>query len=188
MNMHFNAPFRFLSFVLCLMILLGPSYRVFAQDIQGVIIGDGVTTRSGPGVEYDKIGRLKAGDHVSIMEQQDKWLRIIDTEGREVWVFSRWVEQVDIEEEPEEIVPVPVQTREPEIAPIDTEAETTPADDADAVEQPPLIVQEEKGGFPWLWVGLGTAVVGAVAVVAASGGDDSADESTGTLVFDIEFP
>jgi|GEM_PF-3376529 len=188
MKTHSNALLRFLSLVICFTIFLGPSYRVFAQQINGIITGDGVTTRSGPGVEFDKIGRLKTGDRVTVLEEQGRWLRILDAEGREVWVFSRWVDQVVAEEEPEEKILEPALAPKPEVEPETIDTETVTADEAEAFEQPPLITDDEKGGFPWLWVGLGAAAVGAVAVVAASGGDESAEETTGTLLFDIEFP
>lgn len=167
----------FLSFFM----LMFPLPRASAGTEMGLITGDGVNTRSGPGVEFDKVGRFQSGDRVTILDEADKWLKVRDEEGREVWVFARWVERLPVEPEPEPPKPVRILPSPADSLPvIMAEEQEIP------IEAPPLIDQKERR-FPWLWIGAGAAAAGGVAILALSG-DNGADETSGSLTFDIQFP
>jgi len=64
-----------------------------------------------------------------------------------------------------------------------TKPQETPEKDKQAK---PADIKEKKGGFPWLWVGLGTVAVGGGAAALLMGGDDKdTTPANGTLVVEI---
>lgn len=60
----------------------------------GTVAVDGrnvLNVRSGPGTDYDKIGALENGETVVILGRDGTWLRI-EYEGREAWVYSKYIQ------------------------------------------------------------------------------------------------
>ena len=184
---------QFLASVLAGILTLLPLGECLSDEQIGIITGDGVTTRAGPGVEYEKAGRLHTGDHVTVLEQYEKWLKIVDPDGRMVWVFASWVDVIPVEpkaqeqppEEPElkpEEEPLPLLESEPvqqRIEPAEVVQETLP------VAPPPLV--EEKGrSIPWIWIGAGATVAGALGYALLSTEETSSE--TGSLHIHVEFP
>lgn len=178
--------------LICTVVLL-PLPKAFSGELIGIITGDGVTTRTGPGVEYEKVGRLHTGDQTTVLEERGKWLKIIDPDGREVWVFATWVELVPMEPEPE---PEPLPKPEPELEeepspqpePELTAREPEPAltvQEAVAVEPPPLLEEKDRS-VPWIWIGVGATAAGVLGYFALSGEEKRSD--TGSLHVHVEFP
>jgi len=180
-----SAVARVLTALLCYSLLsLPPIPSAFAQISKGIVGGDGVTTRSGPGVEFDRVGRLQTGDDVMVLEESGKWLRVLDPKGSEVWVFAKWVDQIPLEPEVEEVTPgelAPVQISPAAVDSLDQAA----IEESLAVAPPPLIDKKERN-VPWLWIGAGATVAGVVGLLALSGEEKKDDE--GSLSFYIEFP
>lgn len=54
--------------------------------------GNSLNVRSGPGTDYDKIGALNNGETVVILGQEGTWV-MIDYEGRQAWVYSRYIQE-----------------------------------------------------------------------------------------------
>jgi hypothetical protein len=177
---HPQATTAAAVFLICTLLGL-PFYEALSEETVGIITGDGVTTRTGPGVDFEKVGRLHTGDQATIVEEHDKWLKILDPQGREVWVFARWVEIVPPEPGMEE-QPDP----QPEPKPNDDEIKPTVAvQEASSVTPPPLI-EEEGGHTPWIWIGAGAAAAGALGYFILAGEDE--EPNTGSLHIRVEFP
>jgi hypothetical protein len=194
-----------MAVVLIYSVVLLPLHKALSGELSGRITGDGVTTRTGPGVEYEKVDRLHTGAQVTVVEESGKWLKVIDPDGREVWVFARWVELLSSEPEPgaepssqqePELEETPPLRLEPELeeppAP-QPESEPKPREtrvassvqESLAVEPPPLL--EEKGGtVPWILIGAGATAAGVLGYLALSGEEKESD--TGSLNFYVEFP
>jgi uncharacterized protein YraI len=164
-----------LSAYLSIAVLAAPFLGLAEPARMGVITGDGVTMRAGPGVTSDKVGRLMTGDWVTILESAGEWYKILDPHGQPAWVFARWVDEVPMESQTPGAGPLSVTTVEaPEAAPSDTAA------------APPPLIEHHQRHLPWLWIGAGTLAVGVVGALALSAGDD--ESSAGSLSFHVEFP
>jgi outer membrane biosynthesis protein TonB len=201
--------------VLVFAVLL-PVFPAFSGAVSGTITGDGVTTRTGPGVEYEKVGRLHTGAHVTVLEEAEKWLKVIDPDGEEVWVFARWVEMAPQESEPEKMPPsdsepereeAPLPEGEPETAktpdvedqgeqesaPLQAETkqpvsepETTTMVQETPAVEPPPLIEDEGGGVPWVWIGAGATAAGVLGYFLLSAEEETSD--TGSLHIHVEFP
>jgi uncharacterized protein YraI len=55
------------------------------------VLGKGVTVRSGPGKTNGAIFSLAAGKTVTVLETKSGWLRIIDAQGRQGWLYKDFV-------------------------------------------------------------------------------------------------
>ncbi len=59
--------------------------------IKGIIDGDDVNVRKGPGKDYDVICKVNTGDKVEITERKDEWYRIVTSSGVDGWIYSIYV-------------------------------------------------------------------------------------------------
>ncbi len=159
---------RVCALVLCLMTFLTPDVRASGSARMGVITGDGVNLRAGPGVDTEKVGRLSAGQWVTILESQGSWFKVSDEHGVVGWVFSRWVDEVPMKEAQEEgpLTVTTVETSEPPPAP------------------PPLVQERQGRRIPWLWIGAAGVAGGVLAAVLSS----REEPGKGTVSFRVEFP
>jgi len=66
-----------------------------------VITGDKVRVRSGPGVNFKKIGEVNKGDIVTVLSKTDSWV-FADTGKTQGYIYSQYVEKVDNPEPHEE--------------------------------------------------------------------------------------
>jgi hypothetical protein len=157
--------------VLIGILALLPLRDCFSDELIGIITGDGVTTRAGPGVEYEKVGRLHTGDHTTVLEEREKWLKMKPDEQPLLPHESESTEQ---------------PLAQPEPGPVNREFEPTPAvQEALAVTPPPLV--EEKGrSIPWIWIGAGVTAAGVLGYALLSG-EEKASE-TGSVHIHVEFP
>jgi len=166
---------RALSVYLSAAVLTAPLLSLAEPARMGVITGDGVTMREGPGVNFDKVGRLMTGEWVTILESTEDWHKILDPRGQVAWVFARWVDEVPMESQKPGAGPLSVTTVEsPDLAAI-----------GDSTAVPPPLIQQRERHLPWLWIGAGVLAAGVIGAVALSGGDEG---STGSLNFHVEFP
>lgn len=53
-----------------------PKYETVTVKIGVVIPDEGLKIRSGPGIKFDKIGKLKKNDKVEILEEKNDFVRI----------------------------------------------------------------------------------------------------------------
>jgi hypothetical protein len=166
---------RALSAFLAVALFSAPLLTLAEPARMGVITGDGVTLRAGPGVTHDKVGRLTTGDWVTILETTEKWYKILDPHGQVAWVFSRWVDEV----------PASPQTPGSDLLSITTIDDHDTAADTTVIAPPPLLVTKEGRSLPWLWIGAGIAAAGVIGALALSGGEETAN---GSLSFHVVFP
>lgn len=88
-------------------VLLGLSVSLFLTGFGWETKCD-VNVRQGPGVETEKLGRLKRGEELCVMQQQDGWGKII-YQGREAYVSMHYLEELDYE------VPLKLTYEEPPV-------------------------------------------------------------------------
>lgn len=164
---------RLLSPFLAAAVLAAPFLGEAEPARMGVITGDGVTMREGPGTSFARTGRLARGEWVTILESSAQWLKVLDSRGQVAWVFERWVDEV------------PATPQAPDTGLLSvTTVETSPPAQPDSMPPPPM-VQAHRRHVPWLWIGAGVVAAGVVGALAFSG-DEGA--STGSLGFRVEFP
>ncbi|MBN1424487.1 SH3 domain-containing protein [Candidatus Fermentibacteria bacterium] len=160
---------------LCCSMVVAPCVVGQAAARRGVITGDGVSVRQGPAVAFERLGRLQAGDEVTILAEEGGWYRIEGEDERPSWVFAKWVHEIPADSLP--VAPVPgVIAHDPSIEP-----ESFPS----VLPSPPLVPETHKGGLPWLWIGAGAVATGVVTALVLSGGED---KDTGSLSFHVVFP
>lgn len=61
-----------------------PKYETVTVKIGVVIPDEGLKIRSGPGIKFDKIGKLKKNDKVEILEEKNDFVRI----GHDQWCMK----------------------------------------------------------------------------------------------------
>ena len=57
----------------------------------GKSVGNRVNVRSGPGVSYARLGKLKQGASVKVLEQEEGWVKIVLPPSVHLWVAARFV-------------------------------------------------------------------------------------------------
>ena len=62
----------------------------------GVIKGNGVNFRSGPGLDSQVISVLHQGLQVAVMEETEAWCKAQLVDGRTGWIYRRFVEQLPL--------------------------------------------------------------------------------------------
>ena len=60
-----------------------------------VVTADVLNVRAGPGVQYERTGRLMSGAHVSGWHESGNWVLVTDAAGVAGWVSKTWVEADD---------------------------------------------------------------------------------------------
>lgn len=71
------------------------------EKYTAVVTGNGVRVRSGPGVNFKKIGEVNKGDIITVLSETEKWV-FADTNGVQGYIYSQYVEKTDIPEQPVE--------------------------------------------------------------------------------------
>lgn len=61
----------------------------FVKD--GVVTGERVNLRSGPGIAYARLARLRKGDRLNVLEEKGDWLKVELPSGVRLWVSARYV-------------------------------------------------------------------------------------------------
>jgi uncharacterized protein YraI len=118
-----------------LRIAMPPSGKCFvsAQFVKdGVITGDDLYVRCGPGTRFREVGKLPKGHKVEIVATQGEWVQIKPTSHCSAWISADLV-AIELPAAP----PVPAIVPAP-IAPAETPAATK--EPSTAVERPPMIV------------------------------------------------
>ncbi len=65
---------------------------VSAQYVKdGVVIGEGVNLRSGPGVAYARLARLRRGGSLKVLEERGGWLKVELPPDVRLWVSARYL-------------------------------------------------------------------------------------------------
>lgn len=159
---------------LCCSMVVAPC--VVGQTVRrGVVTGDGVSVRQGPATTFERLGRLRAGDEVTILAEEEGWLRIEGGDDRPAWVFAKWVREIPADSLPSAVVPG-VITDGPSVEP-DLAVFGLPS--------PPPMPEARKDGPPWLLIGAGAVAAGVVAALIVSGGQGG---DAGSLSFHVVFP
>ena len=73
---------RAFLFIPILLVLLIPAREIFAQ--RAVVIANTLNVRSGPGMKFEVIDRLKKGDSYLIDKIEDNWVQL-------AWPIEAWV-------------------------------------------------------------------------------------------------
>ncbi len=76
--------------MMVLALLVGPS---LGGEKSYVTPRTTVWLRSGPGVEYKIIDRLKVGEQVEVQEEGDGWVRVLTAKGKEGWLLKRYLSE-----------------------------------------------------------------------------------------------
>ena len=118
---------KFIMFLIVLSTLYHSSFMSFASDIIGTakVTADSLNVRSGPGKEYDTMGKVYSGNVVDVKAVEGEWLKI-DYNSSDGYISIDYVEyepdeELILEEEEEEVneeeAKVPDETAETEDEP-----------------------------------------------------------------------
>ncbi|WP_274653175.1 N-acetylmuramoyl-L-alanine amidase [Paenibacillus humicola] len=58
---------------------------------QGVVTGDSVRIRKGPGTSYDMIGSLSKGDKVNLLDSKSGWFKVLTESRVEGWMSGQYI-------------------------------------------------------------------------------------------------
>lgn len=61
----------------------------------GVVTGDQVRLRGGPGTNYKQVGMVNQGKTLRIKRKQGKWFEVVPPEEASVWIYGEYVEEID---------------------------------------------------------------------------------------------
>jgi SH3-like domain-containing protein len=119
-------------------------FWVAAEYVQdGVVQPELLNVRSGPSLNYAKVGELAGGDKVALRGEFNSWLKIAPPAGSRVWISGDYVEYIAPPEPVKE--PDPPLAANPESG---TPPDTAPVNDQEIVpkqeELPPLMLVLDK--------------------------------------------
>jgi N-acetylmuramoyl-L-alanine amidase len=112
----------------------------FIKD--GVITGDAINVRCGPGTNFRDIGKLSKGDKVAVVETKGEWSQIQPTANCSGWVAAELIE-VSVPTPP----PAPIQTSDVAPATVPLSAPIEPAPVAAANSDDVIIQYVVKDGY-----------------------------------------
>lgn len=72
---------------------------------EGVVTGDRVNIRTGPGISYARLGKLRSGARVEVLLQEGRWTEIVLPASVHLWVNARFLSLAGISPPP--ITPTP---------------------------------------------------------------------------------
>ena len=80
-----------LSVLIGLFVTIHVTYGATLQS--GIIIGNNVNVRTGPGLDTDIVCRLQQGDAVNVLDQTGDWLQVQLTDQQTGWIHQQFVQK-----------------------------------------------------------------------------------------------
>ncbi|MFS0780797.1 N-acetylmuramoyl-L-alanine amidase [Bacillus sp. 1P06AnD] len=95
---------RFLTVAIMAAGLLFSGHTASAKE--KIAIKDGsINARSGPGTQYEKVGRVHKGDEFSILQEEQGWYKVKLDSGELVWIASWLTEKAEVQDKEEPKMP-----------------------------------------------------------------------------------
>ena len=67
-------------------IVISLIFAVSVQAAEGIITGDVVNVRKGPGTNFARVGQVYVGDKVQLLEEKSNWMRVKTASGQTGWI------------------------------------------------------------------------------------------------------
>ncbi len=61
----------------------------------GVVTGDQVRLRGGPGTRFKPVGEVNEGTTLQVQEREDQWVKVAPPDTASVWIYGKFVEQTE---------------------------------------------------------------------------------------------